>query len=136
MNKNRKLTVITFVLIAIAIISYFSMYTISEHFSGVSDLSIQQRIYMLEETRLVQDYKEKYLTHTKEPAISTDDLFNRYVIIWSAPVEEPPHIAQLKVTTFGGHIDVKLICIDLATLETFAEYPVGSNNMKDTNCFG
>lgn len=135
MNKNKKLVIMAAILLGIAGISHYSMYAIIEHHRGDTDLSIQQWRHMLEETPMVQDYKEKYPAHTKEPAIITDDLFDRHTIIWSAPVGEPPHIAQLKVEIFGPHIDPKLICKDLATLETFAEYPVGSNNMKYTNCF-
>ena len=34
------------------------------------------------------------------------------------------YIAELKVTTFGGHIAAQLICKD-TSLETFEEYQVG-----------
>lgn len=111
------------------------MYIINEQLSGISDMSGQEWSQMLEETGLVQGYKEKYPTNTKESIIVTDDLFNSNVIIWSAAVERPPHIAELKVTTFGGHMDAKLICKDIVTLETLEEYQVGSSNVKDTDCF-
>ncbi len=136
MTKNRKIVIIASVVVGILVISYFGMYEAGLHFAGIADLSGKQWKNMLEETGLVQNYKEKYPDHTREPVTVTDGLLNSHVIVWSAAVEEPPHIAQLEVTIFGGHVGPKLVCKDLATLETFAEYPVGSNNMKDTDCFG